>query len=90
MQIPLCNAIPTPEFPKFHDSFERLCDEEKIDEYRIVGYCVAFASATNAVNATPTLYMTKRSKIMAESGEFARKATLTLVELGHAPHYMDA
>jgi len=89
MQISLCNAIPTPDFPRVHDAFENLCKEERIRDYRIVAYCTAFASVPNAVNASPHIIYDERDPSSWQKGaEFARKTTVSLIEMGHTPQYM--
>ena len=89
MPISLCNAVPTPDFLKIYNAFENLCQEEKIDDYRIVAYCSGFVSAPNAVNADQSIIYDERDKrSWQKAAEFAQKTTVLLTGMGHTPQYI--
>jgi len=89
MQIALCNAIPTLEFPKVYHAFHNLCQKEEIDKYKIKVYCGAFTSLPNGLNATGCIIYDEREiSSWVKAKELARKATVLLTEMGHTPQYM--
>jgi glycolate oxidase len=89
MQISLCDAVPTLDFPKFHYAFENLCKEEKMEDYKIVAYCEGFACAPNAVNASAdVIYDERDPKSWQKALDLARKTTARFADMGFAPQYI--
>jgi len=94
LSMPLTSNLPTLDIPKIVHVYKEICNREGLpfgefsEEYRIITHFRAYA-CKDYVISTPGLYYDGRDKKSRQKAyEFARRATVALMEHGAVPHYL--